>query len=143
MIAHAWQDLEREYMPQTSSRIRLSMKSFADYCLKSDEPPAHLFERMERVAAESRRLDAGFPPKIVVNQAIGALPEHYDVLKQIFGRLDFNKTEILSATMDRFKDINEKIKDPAEVERTNGGGRSKSKEGGIRCFLRHRMSHFV
>lgn len=43
VIADAWQNLEREYIPQTSSHTRLLMKSFVECRVKSDEEPVHLF----------------------------------------------------------------------------------------------------
>lgn len=80
MIADTLQDLEREYMLQTSSRIRLSMRALAKCRFKGDEPPVYLFQRIKGIAAELQRLDAGSATKIVVHPLIDELPEDYEVL---------------------------------------------------------------
>lgn len=123
-------------MPRTSSHIRLLMKSFAERPLKSDEPSAHLFQRIGRIPAELQRLDAGTPPKIIVNRFIDALPEDYVVLKKQFGGVNVGQTNVLSACMARFSENAVSSKDSGDdVLVTFGGWKEESKGKGIRSFL--------
>lgn len=106
-----------------------------------DEPPAHLFERIQRIAVASQRLDSAYPPLTVVSRY--ALPEDDSILKQQFGLHYADKTNVSSAVMARVSGIKVRRNYPAGVLLMNDGRNNDFEEEGTRCFLCHRIGHYA
>lgn len=88
-------------------------------------------------------MDAKYPSKIEVNRFVDASPEDYNVLKQQFGGLDVDKSNVLSAVKTRLSEIDASRKDPEEVLVTNGTRKRESKGEGIRCLFCNKVGHYA
>lgn len=105
----------------------------------------HTYFRYDRIVAELQGLDAGYPPEVVLERFIDALPEgYYQILKNQFVGVGIGKTNVLSAYMAGFSDCVASSKDSAEdVLLVNDGRRKESKGEGILCLLCHKMGHYA